>query len=156
MVVNKTYIARYWKPEPKDKNNLIAKMLPLFIFGIQFMATEKIVWNTTFYNLDIYIRILPNNTTMVLTWSKSSFCLLASITATALGKDLCLLASACLAKDSLAYNCNERQWKQCQSTNEVTLPSQRHHSWAKFSWLQTTSLIYTSQHQIIRTIINLW
>ena len=29
-------------------------MLPLFIFGIQFMATEKIVWNTTFYNLDVY------------------------------------------------------------------------------------------------------
>ena len=54
MVVNKTYIARYWKPEPKDENNLIAKMLLLFIFGVKFMATEKIVWNTTFYNLDVY------------------------------------------------------------------------------------------------------
>ena len=155
MVVNKTYIARYWKPEPKDENNLIAKMLLLFIFGVQFMATEKIVWNTTFYNLDVYIRILPNNTTMVLTWSKSSFCLLASITATALGKDLCLLASACLAKDSSAYNCNERQWKQYQFTDEATLPSHRHYSWAKLSWLHSTSLIYSSQHQITRTIINL-
>ena len=29
-------------------------MLLLFIFGVQFMATEKIVWNTTFYNLDVY------------------------------------------------------------------------------------------------------
>ena len=53
-------------------------MLLLFTFGVQFMATEKTVWNTTFYSLEIYIRILPNNTTMVLTWSKSSFCLLAS------------------------------------------------------------------------------
>ena len=35
-------------------NNLITKMLLLFIFGVQFMATEKIVWNTTFYNLDVY------------------------------------------------------------------------------------------------------
>ena len=32
-----------------------------------------------------------------------------SMTATALGKDLCLLASACLAKDRPAYDCNERQ-----------------------------------------------
>ena len=29
-------------------------MLLLFIFGVQFMATEKIVWNTCFYNLDVY------------------------------------------------------------------------------------------------------
>ena len=29
-------------------------MLLLFTFGVQFMATEKIVWNTTFYNLDVY------------------------------------------------------------------------------------------------------
>ena len=32
-------------------------MLLLFLFGVQFMATEKTVWNTTFYNLDVYIRI---------------------------------------------------------------------------------------------------
>ena len=30
-------------------------MLLLFTFGVQFMATEKTVWNTTFYILDVYI-----------------------------------------------------------------------------------------------------
>ena len=43
------------------------------------MATEKTVWNTTFYNRDVYIRILPNNTMLVPTWlSTLSFCRLAS------------------------------------------------------------------------------
>ena len=73
------------------------------------------------------------------------------VTATALGRDLCLLASACLAKDSSAYNCIERQWKQYQFTDEVTFLSHRRHSSAKFFWLQTSSLIYTSHHQLIRT-----
>ena len=42
-------------------------MLLLFTFGVQFMVTEKKVWNTTFYILDVYIRILPTNTMIVST-----------------------------------------------------------------------------------------
>ena len=75
--------------------------------------------------------------------------LIINIILTALGKDICLLASACLAKDSSAYNCIERQWKQYQFTDEVTFLSHRRHSSAKFFWLQTSSLIYTSHHQFI-------
>ena len=62
-------------------------MLLLFTFGVQLLATEKIVWNTISYNPPIIVY-----------WQ-----------VTALEKDLCLLAPACLANDSLAYNCNERQ-----------------------------------------------
>ena len=83
-------------------------MLLLFFFGVQLLATEKNVWSTISYNPPIIVY-----------WQ-----------VTALEKDLCLLVPVCLANDSSAYNCNERQWKQYQSTNEVTLPSQRHHSWA--------------------------
>ena len=56
-------------------------MLPLFTFGVQFMATEKKVWNTTFYILDVY-NIHQNfanqyNDRIDLI-VKTSFCLLAS------------------------------------------------------------------------------
>ena len=62
-------------------------MLLLFTFGVQLLATEKNVWNTISYNPPIIIY-----------WQ-----------VTALEKDLCLLTPACLANDSSAYNCNERQ-----------------------------------------------
>ena len=62
-------------------------MLLLFTFSVQLLATEKNVWNT-----------ISHNPPIIVYWQ-----------VTALGKDLCLLASACLAKDRSAYNCNERQ-----------------------------------------------
>ena len=36
------------------KTILLQKCFFCFFFGVQLMATEKIVWNTTFYNLDVY------------------------------------------------------------------------------------------------------
>ena len=62
-------------------------MLLLFTFGVQLLATEKNVWSTISYNPPIIVY-----------WQ-----------VTALEKDLCLLAPACLTNDSSAYNCNERQ-----------------------------------------------
>ena len=51
-------------------------MLLLFTFGVQLLATEKNVWSTISYNPPIIVY-----------WQ-----------VTALEKDLCLLAPACLAK----------------------------------------------------------
>ena len=57
-------------------------MLFLFTFGVQLLATEKNVWSTISYNPPIIVY-----------WQ-----------VTALEKE-----QACLANDSSAYNCNERQ-----------------------------------------------
>ena len=57
-------------------------MLLLFTFGVQLLATEKNVWSTISYNPPIIVY-----------WQ-----------VTALEKDLCLLAPACLANDSSAGN----------------------------------------------------
>ena len=144
MVVNKTYIARYWKPEPKDENNLIAKMLLLFLFWcsvdghrkdslehhllqpgcIQYTSEsyQTIQWSYRpgrQHHPSVYWQVTTTITvtrvSMLGLPAPTMPCSLqfmteaTSMTATALGKDLCLLASACLAKDRLAYNCNERQ-----------------------------------------------
>ena len=62
-------------------------MLLLFTFGVQLLATEKNVWNTISYNPPIIVY-----------WQELL-----------LKRIYCILAPACLANDSSAYNCNERQ-----------------------------------------------
>ena len=62
-------------------------MLLLFTFGVRLLATEKNVWSTIYYNPLIIVY-----------WQLTD-----------LEKDLCLLVLACLANESSAYNCNERQ-----------------------------------------------
>ena len=78
-------------------------MLLLFTFGVQLLATEKKVWNTISY------QCIHQNFAKKYNDSTDLLNIIVYWQVTDLGKDLCLLAPACLANDSSAGNCNERQ-----------------------------------------------
>ena len=77
-------------------------MLLLFTFGVQLLATEKNVWSTISYNPPIIVY-----------WQ-----------VTALEKDLCLLAPACLANAMIARHITAMRDSENNVDPQMKLPCQ--------------------------------